>query len=83
MDKTDIKQVCLDLSNASIALFDLIEEEGESAPMEGLENIASLKKVIDNAYLIIDFYQRKNIRRMMALGVSPETILRMAGAADD
>ncbi len=83
MDTTDIKQVCLDLSNASIALFDLIEEEGESAPMEGLENIACLKKVIDNAYLIIDFYQRKNIRRMVALGVSPETILRMAGAADD
>lgn len=79
----DMKQACLDLSNSAIALFDLLEAEGDDAPMEGLENIEKLKAVVDHAYLIIGHYQRRNIARMIALGVNPETILRMAGAADD
>lgn len=78
----DMKQACLDLSNAAIALFDLIDEDGVTAPMEGMDGIMKLKAVVDSSEKIRGYYERRNIQRMLALGVSPATLLRMAGGAD-
>lgn len=74
---TDIKQACLDLSNAAIALFDLVEADGIDAPMDGIENILKLKAMVDASEVIRGYYARRNISRMLALGVSPETLARM------
>jgi len=73
----DLKQVCLDLSNAALVLFDVVETEGLNAPLEDCVAMAKLKAVMDTSEEIREYYYRRNIRRMLALGVSPETLLRM------
>ncbi len=74
----EMKQACLDLSKAATALFDIIEAGGIDSPMEGLDNILILKDLNQASVNIIGYYQRRNIQRMLALGVSPETLLKMA-----
>lgn len=74
-----MKQACLDLSNAAIALFDLIEEKGDMAPLDSLDDLPTLMKVINEANHIRDYYNRRNIQRMLALGVSPDHLMKMVG----
>lgn len=77
MDVADMKQACLDLSNAALALFDLIEKDGIDSPMDGLDNIMKLKAVVDHVETLRGYYARRNISRMLALGVSPTSLLEM------
>lgn len=81
-DPTDMKQACLDLSNAAIALFDLIDQDGVQAPLDDWAGVLKLKAVVDAGEVIRGYYQRRNIQRMLALGISPDELLRMAGGAD-
>ncbi len=76
MDVADMKQLCLDLSNSAIALFDIIDDKGIEAPLADYEAIQKLKTVIDSSYNIRDYYYRRNIQRMLALGVSPDSLLK-------
>lgn len=78
-DRNDMKQACVDLSNAAIALFDLIEEKGVTAPLDNMEDLPKLMKVLSEAEHIRSYYNRRNIQRMLALGVDPQTLLKMAG----
>ncbi len=73
----DLKQACLDLSNAALALFDVVETEGLDAPLEDYDSMAKLKAVIDTSEEIRNYYYHRNIRRMLALGVAPQTLLKM------
>lgn len=73
----DMKQACLDLSNAAIALFDLIDADGVQAPLDGIAGVMKLKAVVDAAEEIRSYYERRNIQRLLALGVSPAELLRM------
>lgn len=74
----DIKQECLNLSNAAIALFDLIDEEGDDSPMSDVDNMMKFKAVIDSSEKIRGYYMRRNIQRMLSLGISPETLIRIS-----
>lgn len=78
MDDKDMKQLCLDLSNASLKLFDLIDAKGIDAPLETMENVFVFGTVINKYREIADYYERRNIQRMLALGVSPATLLERA-----
>lgn len=78
METADMKQKCLDLSTAAMALFDLIEAEGIDAPMDKIENILTLANVIEVGSEIKQYYAQRNIQRMLALGVSPAALLRLA-----
>ncbi len=75
----DMKQACLDLSSAAIALFDLLEEKGDMAPLEDIGDMLKLVALVDKTTEIREYYFRRNVQRMLALGVSPEALLRMAG----
>lgn len=79
MDEAQMKQHCLELMNAAIAIFDLVEEKGIVAPLEDLDGVMKLKSMVDHANEIREYYYRRNIQRMLALGVSPESLLKMAG----
>jgi hypothetical protein len=78
MTDVEMKQLCVDLSKAAIALFDLIEEKGLNAPLEDLDGAMHLKNLIDLSDDIRGYYMRVNLQRMMALGVDPADLLRMA-----
>ncbi len=73
----DLTQACLDLSNAALALFDIIDAKGVNAPLEDHGDMMKLMTVIDSSEKIRAYYYHRNIQRMLALGVSPETLLRM------
>lgn len=78
----DIKQACLDLSNSAIALFDIVEEGGDDAALEGMDNILLLTTIVRLSDELREYYFRRNVQRMLALGVSPEALIRMAGVND-
>lgn len=71
-------QVCLDLSKAATDVFDLIEAEGLDAPMETVDHILKLKAIVDNTEVLRSYYFRRNIQRMLALGVLPSHLMEMA-----
>ncbi len=74
----EMKQVCISLSDAALALFDLIDAEGIDAPVDGHEGIERLKAVLDATEEIRIYYTLRNIQRMLALGISPSTLLEEA-----
>lgn len=74
----DRKQDCLDLVNAAMRLFDMIEADGVTSPTETVENILVLKEIVDKAEKLRSYYFRRNLHRMIALGISPETLLKQA-----
>ncbi len=73
----DVKQICLDLSNAALVLFDLVESKGDAAPLEDYNDMAILRLVVDKSEAIRSYYYHRNLQRMLALGLSPETLLKM------
>lgn len=78
MDKSEMMQKCLDLSNAAQALFDLIESEDISAPLDSVTGVMILAAVVEPFEDIRGYYMRRNVQRMLVLGVSPENLLRQA-----
>lgn len=75
----DLKQACLDLSNAALALFDAFERDGYEA-MWVQDNADGLRAVMamQNAHnTLADFLRGQSVRRMLALGVSPEALLKL------
>ncbi len=74
----EMKQVCISLSDAALALFDFIDAEGVDAPVDGHEGIERLKAVLDATEEIRIYYTLRNIQRMLALGISPSTLLEEA-----
>ncbi len=73
----DLKQKRLDLSNAVLVLFDLIDTEGVTAPIDNQSGITKLRAVIDITDEIQGYYYHRNLQRMLALGVSPDSLLKM------
>jgi hypothetical protein len=71
----EMKQVCISLSDAALALFDLIDAEGIDSPVDSQEGITTLKAVMDATEEIKIYYTLRNIQRMLALGISPSTLL--------
>ena len=74
----EMKQTCISLSDAALALFDFIDVEGIDAPVDGHEGIAKLKAVLDATEEIRVYYTLRNVQRMLALGISPTTLLEEA-----
>lgn len=75
-DPVDIKQACLDLSNAAMALFDEVEKRG----MEGgwtASGVMALVKMSTSYERIREPFARMATRRMLALGVSREQLAEM------
>lgn len=71
---TEMKQACLDLSNAAMEMFDLLDADG----MEGPWNDPLVAVRMRNAFdAIAEPLGAMAVRRLMALGVNPETILGM------
>lgn len=78
MDKTEMKQICLDLSKAAGTLFDIIDEKDDiNAVMDGALGVLALAEVMINTNKMREYYARQNIQRMLALGISPEELARM------
>lgn len=78
MTDAEIKQKCLDASNAAIALFDLIDEHGKDAVLETHDGLKAMMDLMVPVEGLRTYYQRRNIARMLALGVSPEQLMRAA-----
>lgn len=74
----DLMQECLDLSKAALALFDFIEADGIDAPLDNANGVLKVKAVVDASNNIREYYYKRNIARMLALGISPAALLRMA-----
>jgi hypothetical protein len=79
MNDAEVKQLCLDISNAAIALFDVIEEQGVDAPLDDLQNVIKLNDIISPVEELRAYYFRRNIMRMLALGVDPQDLIRLSG----
>ncbi len=79
---TDIKQLCLDISSAAMALFDMVDEKGVDEPLVDENGPFILKKLLDPTFEIKEYYLRRSIQRMLALGYSPEMIARMQGQSN-
>lgn len=77
MDATEMKQTCLDLSRAATNLYDIVDGQGIDAPMDELRHILTLQKIVAKAEEIRAYYFRRNVQRMLALGVSPESLNKM------
>lgn len=79
MDKIDFLEACNNLSTAADELFDLIDTGGTDAVLNDVQGVLKLKAVIDSFNVIRDYYLQRSIQRMMALGISPATLLKTAG----
>lgn len=79
----EMKQTCLYLSDAALALFDFIEAEGVEGPLTKLDGVMKLKDVIETTEEIRAYYSRRNLSRMLALGISPATLLKNKGESND
>ncbi len=80
----DVKQACIDLSTAAINLFDLVDADGVDAPMDDFVGIAKLVSVVTKAEDIREYYAARNIERILALGTSPEVLLKtIRGSRED
>jgi hypothetical protein len=75
MNTADVKQVCIDLSTAAIALFDLIDADGIDAPIDSQDGVAKLVAVVDTVEEIRSYYAGLNIQRIIAMGVAPYELL--------
>jgi hypothetical protein len=71
----EMKQTCISLSDAALALFDFIDAEGIDAPVDGYEGIEKLKAVLDTTEDIRKYYVLRNIQRMLSLGISPSDFI--------
>lgn len=78
----DMLQTCLDVSNSAIALFDLIEKEGVDSPLNNIDNLEKLTNLIKDVKKIKEYYYRRNVQRMLALGHTPEDILKISESID-
>lgn len=72
---SDLKQACIDLSNTALAMFDAFEKHGLEAAWE---DPFLIKQFMEDHERIRGFIQRQVNQRMLALGVSPERLLKMA-----
>lgn len=79
MEKREMMQTLLDLSNASLALFDLIDDGDITAPIDTDAGVRNLVLLLSKTEDFRQYYAQRNISRMLALGVSPESLLKMAG----
>ena len=70
-------QALLDVSKAATDLFDLVEAGGVDAPLDNPFAFVPFMRCHEQ---VRAYYSRRNVHRMLALGVSPADLLRMAGA---
>ncbi len=73
----DVKQACIDLSTAAIALFDLIDADGVDAPIDSHDGIASLRAMKEASEALRFYYAALNVERMVALGLSVKSLFRL------
>ena len=83
-DVNDLKQACLDLSKAALTLFDGLEEHGVEAPWqgnvlkgEGMEYLLAIAEIRNSWFTLSEFFARQSASRLLALGVSPATLMGM------
>jgi hypothetical protein len=72
---SDMKQTCLDLSNAALALFDCFDELGIEAAWidDTVLVILDMERAHDR---LRDLLSRQTAARMAALGYTPEQLAR-------
>lgn len=75
MTQDELLAKLLDVHKASMAMFDAIEERGAAAPLDDPRLIISWLQPIRD---IEEYYRRRNVHRLLALGVSPETLLKLS-----
>lgn len=78
MTETELKQACVDLSNLWIGVFDVIDDDGIDGILTKLDGIMNLKVALDKTEAIRAYILQRNMQRMLALGISPAELLKMA-----
>jgi len=78
---TELKQACIDMSNAALALFDLFDEHGTEALYAGPDAlcIVTLQRRFEFVRACL---MRQATARVTALGISPEALARQAFGYD-
>lgn len=71
----DLKQACLDLSAASIELFDHFEQHGLEAAWEG-DGVLVVMRMQKAHEALRSFLERQAVRRMVALGIPLDSMTR-------
>jgi hypothetical protein len=75
---TRLKQACLDISNAALALFDQIDEHGTEAPWVGA-NVLTMKRLAESYDQIRSYFRRPGGDAARRLGVTPDQLAGLAG----
>jgi hypothetical protein len=65
----DQKQACLDLSNAALAFFDLLDEHGEEGPWTANGGVEIIVRLADAYEAATTPTHRRATQRMMALAM--------------